>query len=218
MGDAVEGIRLHSGIVNHIFENHLITYLQSLRELPIAHKVACQTAVAAKTVGWLLAISCWLLAFDMFSATDFREIGHFQTIRHVTGKADIEDSRTDALVLNNIDHRRHQWTCLPGESAARLKDDLQMRITLVESLHDAYQTLNVIIGTGHQMAPTEIDPLNLREPTGELFFYMLQRTLENIRATLAMTMAMEAMQISRQHIRQLIGSNAKTRTWGTGVI
>ena len=46
MCDAIEGVRLHRRVVNHILENDLLADLQFVVKLPIAHKVATQTTVA----------------------------------------------------------------------------------------------------------------------------------------------------------------------------
>ena len=48
--DAVEHVRLHRRIVNHILENNLLANLQFMVELPVAHEVAAQAAVAAEAV------------------------------------------------------------------------------------------------------------------------------------------------------------------------
>ena len=50
MGNAIEGICLHSGIMNHILKNHFVANLQFLRETPRAHEVATQTTVTAQTI------------------------------------------------------------------------------------------------------------------------------------------------------------------------
>ena len=47
MSDAVEGVGLDGGVVNHVLKDHLFAYLQLMVETPIAHEVAAQTAVAA---------------------------------------------------------------------------------------------------------------------------------------------------------------------------
>lgn len=50
MRDAVKGIGLDSGIVNHVFENDVLANLQLMVETPQAHEIARQTTVAAKAV------------------------------------------------------------------------------------------------------------------------------------------------------------------------
>ena len=50
MRDAVEGICLDRGVVNHILENHFLAYLQLMVELPKAHEVAAEAAVAAEAI------------------------------------------------------------------------------------------------------------------------------------------------------------------------
>ena len=50
MRDAVEGICLDRSVVNHVLENHFLAYLQLMVELPKAHEVAAEAAVAAEAI------------------------------------------------------------------------------------------------------------------------------------------------------------------------
>ena len=154
----------------------------------------------------------------MFCPTHFREIRHLQAVGHVAGEADVEDGSTDAFVLHNIHHAGYQRTRLPGKGTTWLEDNLQPRIALVKSIHETYQPLNVVVLACHQMATTEVNPLQLREPLRELLLDMLQRALKDIAATLAMAMAMEALDVVGQLFRQLVGRNTKASTWRTGVV
>ena len=77
---------------------------------------------------------------------------------------------------------------------------------------------NIVVFTRHQVTTTEIEPLQLREPAGKLLFNMYECAFQHIGTTFAMTMAMEPFYVGRQLVRQLVGSNAKTGTWGAGVI
>ena len=154
----------------------------------------------------------------MLCPSHFREIRHFQTVGHVAGKADIEDSGADALVLYDVHYATDQWTCLPGKGTTGFEDDFQPRIALVETLHEAHQSLNVVVLSRHQVTTTEVYPLQLWEPLRKLLFDMLQRTLKDIRATLTMTMTMEALDIAGQLLRQLVGRNAKAGTWCTRIV
>ena len=68
------------------------------------------------------------------------------------------------------------------------------------------------------MTTTKVDPLQLREPLGEFLFNMLQAPFEDVCPTLAMTMTMEAADVSGQLFGQLVGRDAKAGAWGTGII
>ena len=50
MANAIEHVRLHGCIVDHILKDYLLAHLQLMVELPIFHKVATQTTVAAQSV------------------------------------------------------------------------------------------------------------------------------------------------------------------------
>ena len=68
------------------------------------------------------------------------------------------------------------------------------------------------------MSATEVEPLQLREPAGELLLDMHQRTLQHVGTALAMAMAMEALDVGRQLFGQLVGRHAETGARGTGVV
>ena len=140
----------------------------------------------------------------MLGTADIRIIRHFQTVGHVAREADVKDSRADTFIFYDIHHAGYQRTRLPRKGAAWLEDDLQMRIAFVEALNDAYQPFDVVIGSRHQVTTTEVDPLYLWEPARELLFNMLKGTLEHVRATLAMTMAMEPTDVTGQRVGQFI--------------
>ena len=218
MRDTVKRVGLNGGVVNHIFEDNLFAYLQLMVERPIAHPVARETAVAAKTVGvscWLLAVGCWL---HMLCATHLGEIGHLQTVGHVAGEADVEDGGADALVLYDVDHAADQRSGLPGKGAAWFEDNLQVGIALMETLHETHQSLDVVVLARHQMSTAEVNPLYLWEPLAELLLNMLQGALKDVGAALTVTMAMEATDVAGQLLWQLVGSNAKAGAWGTRVV
>ena len=118
--------------------------------------------------------------FNVFCATHFWVVWHFQTVGHVTSEADIENSSTNTLILYNIYYTTYQWTRLPSKGTTWFEDNLQMRIALMEILHETNQSLYVVVLTGDQMTTTKVNPLQLWEPLRELLFDMLQRTLKNI--------------------------------------
>ena len=98
MRDTVEHIGLDGGVMDHVLEDDFVAHLQLAGETPVTHEVACQAAVAAKAVNEL-----GIVFINMFGTADIGIVGHFQTVRHVTSKADIENSCADALVLDHID-------------------------------------------------------------------------------------------------------------------
>ena len=136
----------------------------------------------------------------------------------MTGETDIEDSRTYAFILNDIDDMRHQRSRLPGKGAAWFQNNLQPGVALVEALHQTDEPFYVVVLTRHQMSAAEIDPFELGEPFGELLLDMGQRPLKHICPTLAMTMTMKTADILRQRLRQFVGRYPKTGAWSTRII
>ena len=136
MGDAIEGVGLHGGIVDHILEDHLLAYCQLMIETPVAHEISTQTTVATEAVN-----KSALVVVLMNGTSHLGEIWHLQAIGHVAREADIKNGRQDTLILYHINHMRHQRSRLPGKGTTRLKDDLQPRVTAMEVLHHQDQQL-----------------------------------------------------------------------------
>ena len=201
MGNTIESIGFHGRVMNHVFEDHLLAYLQFMIKTPVAHEIAAQAAVATQTIE---VSNLWRVLIEMLGATHLGIVRHLQTIGHVAGEADIKDSSLNALVLHHIHYVRNEWPSLPGKGTSRLKYHLQPRIALVEFLHQRDEQ------TGN--------PLQLREPPRELSFDMRQRALEHVCPTLAMAVTMEALDILRQLLWQLVGRDTEPCTRGTGVI
>ena len=147
-----------------------------------------------------------------------RIVRHFETVGHVAGEADIEDGRSDALVLYNVNNTRYQRARLPGKGTAGLEDDTQVRIAFVETLHNAHKTLDVIVGSRHQMTAPEVYPLNLRKPAREFFLDVLEGALKDIGTALAMAVAMKAPYVGGERAGQLVGTDTEARTGGTWII
>ena len=136
----------------------------------------------------------------------------------MAGKTDVEDSRTDAFVLHDIHDMRYQRSRLPGEGTAGFQNHLQPGIAATEILHHGDEQFHIIVLACHQMAAAEVDPFQLREPSGKFLLDTNERPLEHIRPTLAVAMAMEAFDIVGQLLRQLVGRHAESCAWRTGVI
>ena len=98
----------------------------------------------------------------------------------MAGKTDVEDGRADAVILDNVDHAGHQRPRLPGKGTARLEDDTQVGIALVETGNDAHQPVNVVVGTCHEVTAAKVDPLQLGEPATELLFDMAEGALKDV--------------------------------------
>ena len=77
---------------------------------------------------------------------------------------------------------------------------------------------NVIAFSRHQVSSAKVQPLQLREPTPELRFKMLQRVLQCRSRTLAMAMAMEALDAFRQNVRQLLRKHTEPAARGARVV
>ena len=68
---------------------------------------------------------------------------------------------------------------------------------------------SVVITARHQMTSTKIEPLDLREPPGELVFKMRQRSFQRIGIVLAMAMEMEALDAFGKFVREVVGQDTK---------
>lgn len=109
MMDSVEHIRLHHGVMYHVFKDDSLTDLQFVAEAPQPHIIAAQAGVAAQPVNVHTAVT-------HFGTPDGRLVGHFQAIGHVTGEADIQDCGTDAAVFHNVHNFGSQHSRLPGNA------------------------------------------------------------------------------------------------------
>ena len=185
MRHAVEHRGLDHRIVNHILEHDAIADPQVAVEDPIPVVIPGQTTVAAHT-------PTLLSRFRIAGPQDRRFIGHLQAVGHVAGERHVEHRRTHAAVLNDVLHGRNQVTRPPSEGAAGLQDDAEPGIAGVETAEQGHQRIDVVVGTGHEVAAAKIDPLDLGKPFGKMVFYMYERAREDVGAALAMAMAMEA--------------------------
>ena len=71
MRDAIKGVCLHCCVVKHVLENHILTDLQLMIELPITHKITTQAAVASQSVD-MITIGCTFkiaVRMPLFSTT-----------------------------------------------------------------------------------------------------------------------------------------------------
>ena len=92
--DSVEHIRLHHGVMYHVFKDDSLTDLQFVVKAPQPHIIAAQAGFAAQA-GRRIPPS-------PISAPVGRLVGHFQTIGHVAGEADIQDCGTGCRGFHNI--------------------------------------------------------------------------------------------------------------------
>ena len=135
MGDAIERMRLDRCIVNHILEENIFTHLQLVVETPRAQEIAAQATVATQTIDVTTSFGivnhtmsgCCIVSGrqrQRLSTTHSRLIGHLKAVGHMTGERDVENGRTDAMILDHIDHLAQQWSGLPSKGTARFEDDL----------------------------------------------------------------------------------------------
>ena len=122
------------------------------------------------------------------------------------------------MILYDINHMRNQRPRLPAKGRSRLKNNLEVRITLAEILQHRDKQLHVIVRTSHKVSASEVYPLKLREPLTEFLLYMHKSTLEDIRATLTMTMAMKACDILRERLWKVFCKYSKASARSTRVI
>ena len=95
--------------------------MQRLVERPVAHKITAQTATSADTVHRFARNGVRRMANGRF-------IGHFETVGHVARERRVDNGRFDVVVFDEVDDCCPQKSRLPEEGAARLHDDLQVRI------------------------------------------------------------------------------------------
>ena len=88
----------------------------------------------------------------------------------------------------------------------------------MQSFEDINQKMGIIVAAGHEVASTQIEPLELGEPTTELALDMRKRTLQNIGTALAMAMAVESLDMSRQLLRKLVGRHSEAGSRSTGIV
>ena len=154
----------------------------------------------------------------MLRSSHIREIGHFQAIRHVASKTDVENGRTYALVLDNINDMTYQRSCLPCEGAARFQNDVQPGIALMQSAEDTDEQFNVVVTPCHEVTATQVEPFQLWEPTREMLFDVYQRALQHVGTALAVAMTVESFDVRGQYFRQLVGSDTKASSWCTRIV
>ena len=86
----------------------------------------------------------------------------------------------------------------------------------LEVLKDAYEMRNVVIAARDKMSAAKVQPFQAWQPFAEEPLYPAERFLQRIGVALAVAMAVEALNLRRQFVRQLVGGDAETasrRTW-----
>ena len=122
------------------------------------------------------------------------------------------------MILHNIDNRSHQRPCLPRKGTSRLKYNAKIGITPVKTVHQTDKQFHVIIAPRHEMASAEIEPAKPWQPSPELFFYMNERPLQNIRTALAVTVTMEPLDTFRQRLWHLVSRDTEACARSTRII
>lgn len=206
--------------MNHILKNHRLTHLQLMVKLPTTHIITTQTRITTKPINMLrMRSSLHNIRRKSHSTTHRRLIRHFQTIRHMTSKTNIQDSRTNTMILHNIHHLRHKRPRLPGKSRTRLKNNPEIRMTPLKRLQHLHQMPTIIILASHKMPPTKIHPLQIWHPSTKLLLNMPEHTLKLIRIRLTQSMTMKTSHTLRQTLlHQFITKNTKPRTRSTRII
>ena len=77
---------------------------------------------------------------------------------------------------------------------------------------------NIVVTARHQMASAQVQPLQLREPTGKLRLNMHKGTLQDVGSALAVAVAVKALDVVGQLQGELVGRDAKPGAGGTGVV
>ena len=68
-----------------------------------------------------------------------------------------------------------------------------MRMARAEIVEQLHQQFHIIVSTRHQVATSEVDPLQAVEPSAETRLDVLQRVAESLAAALAMAMNVESV-------------------------
>ncbi len=210
MVDAVEHTGLDGGVVAHVLEDYLIANVEWVRESPRLHPVARKTRVATKTIHIVGVGECgWVLALKCLGTTNGRPVRHLKTVGHVAGEADIEDGGLDALVLDYVNNLADEWTCLPSEGRAWFEDDLEVWVAGVELVDGPDEQFHIVVLACHEVATTEVYPLELWKPSAELVLDVGKGAGEHIASALAVAVDMEALDVGREGVGQLVGEDAK---------
>ena len=214
MVDAVEHGGLDGRVVEHVLEDDMLAHGERMVKLPGGHEVAAEAGATAEPIDMVAGG----VGLHHAGATHGGMVGHLQAVGHVAGETHVEHGGADAAVLDNIDDLAHQGTGLPAKGAAGLQDDAEPGIAGVETAEQGHQRIDVVVGTGHEVAAAEIDPLDLGKPFGKMVFYMYERAREDIGTALAMAMAMEALDVGGQLIGQLLGTDAEAGARRAGIV
>ena len=132
-------------------------HLQFLVKGIFLQKVAAQAAHPTDAVG----------VFALFgigeALADAWAVGHFEGVGHVGGERAVEVGGLDALVVHDVQDGGDQGARFPSDGAARLQDDLQVRVSPAEFLKRSDQMLHVVafFATAAQDA-TSYTPLHRR--------------------------------------------------------
>ena len=168
MGHPVEHRGFHHGIMDHIPKNNTVTdpgFTSSVKG-PIPIKIPGKTTISPHPPAFF--------AFSrLMSTQNNRFVWHFQTVRHVAGKRNIQHDGIYPSIINFIFNRSHQTTGIPGKRTSRLQDYPQMRITGPEITQDPDQFIFIVTGMRHQMPSTKINPFQQREKTPETLLHSL---------------------------------------------
>ena len=135
MSDAIKGICLHCGVVEHVFKDDIFANFQLMIEFPVPHEVTTQATIATYSI-YMFALRSLHRVFNLqsFSISHCRHIWHFETIWHVAGKTGVDNRSLDTFIFYHIYYLSYQRTGLPSKGTTRLQDNLQMRITGMKSL------------------------------------------------------------------------------------
>ena len=81
-------------IMDHVFEDNLVAYLERLVEGKVSELVACEARIACEFV-------CEFLFSRHSRANHFWAVWHFQAVRHVRADRHVQDGNVH-FVVNNV--------------------------------------------------------------------------------------------------------------------
>ena len=149
MSYAIEHGSLYHRIVNHVTEYDQISNLwpMIIVKSPRSYIVTSQTRVSAH-------IPCCFFTDRIVHANDCRLVRHFQTIRHMASKRNVQHHDISTSVVKHIFHSANQYSCIPSKCTTWFKNDAQMWMSALEIFENFNQDILVIILMSNQMPAT----------------------------------------------------------------
>src|SRR5659263_426109 len=132
----------------------------------------------------------------------------------MTGSGRVKNGNFHAI-MKNIHYFAHQISCVQGDGLSRFDINLNM-VGVFKTVQRAYKQLDIIVGTGYMMPPSDVEPFHLIEVFAEFFFDCFQRRHKCVRVLLTKCMKMQSADSLELVLPELIQRDSETgsgRTW-----